>query len=216
MTSLTPEILLRAYAVGLFPMAEHRDDPTLYWIDPEKRGVLPLDDFHVPRRLRRTVRRNEFDVRCNTAFTDVIRACAAPGEGRDESWINDEIVSLYTTLNEMGRAHSVEAWQDDELVGGLYGVALGAAFFGESMFSTARDASKVTLVHLVARLKKADFGLLDTQFVTDHLAQFGVVEMPRSGFRQILASALDRSAAFPAELSQPELEAFLQSTTQTS
>lgn len=216
MTSLTPEILLRAYAVGLFPMAEHRDDPTLYWIDPEKRGVLPLDDFHVPRRLRRTVRRNEFDVRCNTAFTDVIRACAAPGEGRDESWINDEIVSLYTTLNEMGRAHSVEAWQDDELVGGLYGVALGAAFFGESMFSTARDASKVALVHLVARLKKADFGLLDTQFVTDHLAQFGVVEMPRSGFRQILASALDRSAAFPAELSQPELEAFLQSTTQTS
>lgn len=216
MTSLTPEILLRAYAVGLFPMAEHRDDPTLYWIDPEKRGVLPLDDFHVPRRLRRTVRRNEFDVRCNTAFTDVIRACAAPGEGRDESWINDEIVSLYTTLNEMGRAHSVEAWQDDELVGGLYGVALGAAFFGESMFSTARDASKVALVHLVARLKKADFGLLDTQFVTDHLAQFGVVEMPRSGFRQILAAALDRSAAFPAELSQPELEAFLQSTTQTS
>ena len=216
MTSLTPEILLRAYAVGLFPMAKHRDDPTLYWIDPEKRGVLPLDDFHVPRRLRRTVRRNEFDVRCNTAFTDVIRACAAPGEGRDESWINDEIVSLYTTLNEMGRAHSVEAWQDDELVGGLYGVALGAAFFGESMFSTARDASKVALVHLVARLKKADFGLLDTQFVTDHLAQFGVVEMPRSGFRQILASALDRSAAFPAELSQLELEAFLQSTTQTS
>ena len=216
MTSLTPEILLRAYAVGLFPMAEHRDDPTLYWIDPEKRGVLPLDDFHVPRRLRRTVRRNEFDVRCNTAFTDVIRACAAPGEGRDESWINDEIVSLYTTLNEMGRAHSVEAWQDDELVGGLYGVALGAAFFGESMFSTARDASKVALVHLVARLKKADFGLLDTQFVTDHLAQFGVVEMPRSGFRQILAAALDRSAAFPAELSQLELEAFLQSTTQTS
>lgn len=216
MTSLTPEILLRAYAVGLFPMAEHRDDPTLYWIDPEKRGVLPLDDFHIPRRLRRTVRRNEFEVRCNTAFTDVIRACAAPAEGRDESWINDEIVSLYTTLNEMGRAHSVETWQDGKLVGGLYGVALGAAFFGESMFSTVRDASKVALVHLVARMKKGDFELLDTQFVTDHLAQFGVVEMPRSGFRQLLASALDRSAAFPPEISQPELEALLQSTTQTS
>lgn len=216
MTSLTPEILLRAYAVGLFPMAEHRDDPTLYWIDPEKRGVLPLDDFHIPRRLRRTVRRNEFEVRCNTAFTDVIRACAAPAEGRDESWINDEIVSLYTTLNEMGRAHSVEAWQDGKLVGGLYGVALGAAFFGESMFSTVRDASKVALVHLVARMKKGDFELLDTQFVTDHLAQFGVVEMPRSGFRQLLASALDRSASFPSEISQPELEALLQSTTQTS
>lgn len=216
MTSLTPEILLRAYAVGLFPMAEHRDDPTLYWIDPEKRGVLPLDDFHIPRRLRRTVRRNEFEVHCNTAFTDVIRACAAPAEGRDESWINDEIVSLYTTLNEMGRAHSVEAWQDGKLVGGLYGVALGAAFFGESMFSTVRDASKVALVHLVARMKKGDFELLDTQFVTDHLAQFGVVEMPRSGFRQLLASALDRSASFPSEISQPELEALLQSTTQTS
>jgi leucyl/phenylalanyl-tRNA--protein transferase len=216
MTSLTPEILLRAYAVGLFPMAEQRDDPTLYWIDPEKRGVLPLDDFHVPRRLRRTVRRGEFEVCCNTAFADVIRACAAPGEGRDESWINDEIVSLYTTLNEMGRAHSVEAWKDGELVGGLYGVGLGAAFFGESMFSTVRDASKVALVHLVARLGKGGFELLDTQFVTDHLAQFGVVEIPRSGFRQILASALDRSASFPAEISQPELEAFLQSTTQTS
>ena len=216
MTSLTPEILLRAYAVGLFPMAEHRDDPTLYWIDPEKRGVLPLDDFHVPRRLRRTIRRGEFEVCCNTAFVDVIRACAAPGEGRDESWINDEIVSLYTTLNEMGRAHSVEAWKDGELVGGLYGVGLGAAFFGESMFSTVRDASKVALVHLVARLAKGGFELLDTQFVTDHLAQFGVVEIPRSGFRQILASALDRSASFPAEISQPELEAFLQSTTQTS
>ena len=153
---------------------------------------------------------------CNTAFADVIRACAAPGEGRDESWINDEIVSLYTTLNEMGRAHSVEAWKDGELVGGLYGVGLGAAFFGESMFSTVRDASKVALVHLVARLGKGGFELLDTQFVTDHLAQFGVVEIPRSGFRQILASALDRSASFPAEISQPELEAFLQSTTQTS
>lgn len=216
MTSLTPEMLLRAYAVGLFPMADHRDDPTLYWIDPEKRGVLPLDDFHIPRRLRRTVRRNEFEVRCNTAFTDVIRACAAPAEGRDESWINHEIISLYTTLNEMGRAHSLEAWQDGKLVGGLYGVALGAAFFGESMFSTVRDASKVALVHLVARMKKGDFELLDTQFVTDHLAQFGVVEMPRSGFRQLLASALDRSASFPPEISQPELEAFLQSTTQTS
>ena len=216
MTSLTPEILLRAYAVGLFPMAEHRDDPTLYWIDPEKRGILPLDDFHVPRRLRRTVRRGEFEVCCNTAFADVIRACAAPGEGRDESWINDEIVSLYTTLNEMGRAHSVEAWKDGELVGGLYGVGLGAAFFGESMFSTVRDASKVALVHLVARLGKGGFELLDTQFVTDHLAQFGVVEIPRSGFRQILVSALDRSASFPSEISQPELEAFLQSTTQTS
>ena len=216
MTNLTPETLLRAYAVGLFPMAEHRDDPTLYWIDPEKRGVLPLDDFHIPRRLRRTVRGNAFEVRCNTAFTDVICACAAPRKGRDESWINEEIISLYTTLNEMGRAHSVEAWRDGELVGGLYGVALGAAFFGESMFSTVRDASKIALVNLVARLRLGGFQMLDTQFVTKHLAQFGVVEMPRSGFRQILAAALDGSASFPVDLSQSELESFVQSTTQTS
>ena len=216
MTSLTPETLLRAYAVGMFPMAENRGDTTLYWIDPEIRGVLPLDDFHIPRRLRRTVRRNTFEVHCNTAFIDVIRACAAPGGRRDESWINDEIVSHYTKLNQMGRAHSVEAWHDGELVGGLYGVSLGGVFFGESMFSIARDASKVALVHLTARLRKGNFTLLDTQFVTQHLSQFGVVEIPRSGFRQLLASALDQSAIFPTELFQPELEAFLQSTTHTS
>ena len=216
MTSLTPETLLRAYAVGMFPMAENRGDTTLYWIDPEKRGVLPLDEFHVPRRLRRTVRRNRFQVECNTAFIDVIRACAAPGGRRDESWINDEIVALYTTLNERGHAHSVEAWLDQRLVGGLYGVSLGAAFFGESMFSTVRDASKVALVHLVARLTKGKYSLLDTQFITNHLSQFGAVEMPRSGFRQLLASALDYSSTFPVELSKLELETFLQSTTHKS
>ena len=216
MSGLTPEILLRAYAVGLFPMAERRDDPTLYWIDPEKRGILPLEKFHIPRRLRRTVRRNVFDVRFNTDFDGVIRACAAPGDGRNESWINDEIISLYTDLHELGRAHCVEAWLDGTLVGGLYGVALGAAFFGESMFSTERDASKVALVHLVGRLRKGGFKLLDTQFVTEHLTQFGVVELPRSGFRQLLSNALDGSATFETELTQPELDEFLQSTTQTS
>jgi leucyl/phenylalanyl-tRNA--protein transferase len=216
MSNLTPEILLRAYAVGLFPMAEHRDDPTLYWIDPEKRGILPLRGFHIPRRLRRTVRRNVFEIRCDSAFEQVIRACAAPGPKRDESWINDEIVALYTDLFELGRAHSVEAWLDGELVGGLYGVSLGAAFFGESMFSTANDASKVALVHLVARLRKGGYKLLDTQFVTEHLSQFGVVEIPRGGYRQKLSDALDVSAAFPAELTQEELEAFLQDITQTS
>ena len=216
MSGLTPEILLRAYAVGLFPMAERRDDPTLYWIDPEKRGILPLEKFHIPRRLRRTVRRNVFDVRFNTDFDGVIRACAAPGDGRNESWINDEIISLYTDLHELGRAHCVEAWLDGTLVGGLYGVALGAAFFGESMFSTERDASKVALVHLVGRLRKGGFKLLDTQFATEHLTQFGVVELPRSGFRQMLSTALDGSATFETELTQPELDKFLQSTTQTS
>lgn len=216
MTSLTPEILLRAYAVGLFPMAEHREDPTLYWIDPEKRGILPLDDFHIPRRLRRTVRSGRFEVRCDTAFEDVIRACAAPGPDRRDTWINDEIVRLYTDLHEMGRAHSVETWLDGLLVGGLYGVALGAAFFGESMFSRETDASKVALVHLVARLRKGDFRLLDTQFVTEHLSRFGAAEVPRAGYRQMLAAALDQQASFETELSQPELEAFLQSVTQTS
>jgi leucyl/phenylalanyl-tRNA--protein transferase len=216
MNALTPEILLRAYAVGLFPMAERRDDSTLYWIDPEKRGILPLNDFHVSRRLRRTVRSGLYEIRCNTAFADVVRACAAPGPKRDESWINDEIVSLYSDLHELGRAHCVETWEDGELVGGLYGVALGAAFFGESMFSAARDASKVALVHLVARLRKSGYLLLDTQFVTEHLAQFGVVELPRAGYRQRLSAALDATASFEGELSQSELDAFLQSITQTS
>jgi leucyl/phenylalanyl-tRNA--protein transferase len=216
MSGLTPEILLRAYAVGLFPMAERRDDPTLYWIDPEKRGILPLEKFHIPRRLRRTVRRDVFDVRFNTNFHGVIHACAAPSKGRVESWINDEIIALYTDLHELGRAHCVEAWLDGRLVGGLYGVALGAAFFGESMFSTERDASKVALVHLVGRLRKGGFKLLDTQFVTEHLTQFGVVELQRSGFRQMLSTALDSSATFETELTQPELNEFLQSTTHTS
>lgn len=216
MTKLTPEILLRAYAVGLFPMAERRDDPTLFWIDPEKRGILPLDGFHVSRRLRRTVRSGRYEVRCNTAFGVVVRSCAAPGPNREDTWINDEILSLYGDLHALGRAHCVETWLDGELVGGLYGVSLGAAFFGESMFSLARDASKVALVHLVARLVKGGYKLLDTQFVTDHLTQFGVVELPRAGYRELLSEALDDTATFEPDLPQPELDAFLQSVTQTS
>jgi len=216
MAGLNPEILLRAYAVGLFPMAERRDDQTLYWIDPEKRGILPLEDFHIPRRLRRTVRRGTFEVRCDSAFEQVIRACAEPGPNRDETWINDEIIELYTELFKMGRAHSVECWRDRNLVGGLYGVALGGAFFGESMFSYERDASKVALVHLVLRLRKGGFKLLDTQFVTKHLYQFGVVEVPRGGYRQLLASALDGKATFYRDVDESELVEFLQSTTEIS
>jgi leucyl/phenylalanyl-tRNA--protein transferase len=216
MVGLTPEILLRAYAVGLFPMAERHDDPALYWIDPEKRGILPLETFHVPRKLRRTIRRKVFDMRCDTAYEQVIRLCANPAPGRQETWINEEIIRLYVDLFHMGRAHSVECWLGDELVGGLYGVALGGAFFGESMFSRATDASKVALVHLVARLKKGGFRLLDTQFVTRHLSQFGAMEIHRSGYRHLLASALDVSAEFYRELGDDELEAFVQSTTETS
>ena len=216
MSGLTPEILLRAYSVGLFPMAERRDDNTLYWIDPEKRGILPLNAFHASRRLKRTVRQGKIEVRCDSAFEEVILSCAEPADGRDETWINDEIVRLYVDLFEMGRAHSVEAWIDDELVGGLYGVTLGGAFFGESMFSRATDASKVALVHLVARLRKGNFRLLDTQFVTPHLSQFGAVEIHRNGYRDLLSQALNVSAVFHPELSDSELEEFLQSITQTS
>jgi leucyl/phenylalanyl-tRNA--protein transferase len=216
MSELNPEILLRAYAVGLFPMAERHDDATLYWIDPEKRGILPLDKFHIPKRLRRTVRRNKFEVRSDTAFEQVIRRCAVPASDRDETWINDEIVRLYMDLHELGRAHSVECWHQGDLVGGLYGVAIGGAFFGESMFSRETDASKVALVHLVARLRKGGFRLLDTQFVTRHLSQFGAVEIHRSGYRQLLSSALDVQATFYSELDGAEFEEFLQSTTQTS
>ncbi len=216
MAALTPETLLRAYAVGLFPMAERRDDETLYWIDPEKRGILPIDRFRLPRRLARKFRRRPFEVRCDTAFERVMRECAAPADDRPETWINDEIIALYTELNEMGRAHSVECWRDGRLVGGLYGVTLGAAFFGESMFSRETDASKIALAHLVARLRKGGYSLLDIQFVTEHLSKFGAVEIVRSGYRHLLAEALDRTATFYRELDPSEVERLLQPMTQTS
>ncbi len=194
---LTPQILLRAYAEGLFPMAERRGDPVLYWVSPEKRGILPLDTFHVPHRLARTVRSHRFTVTADRAFADVMRSCAAPAQGREESWINDEILRLYTALHVGGHAHSIECWQEGELVGGLYGVRLGAAFFGESMFSRARDASKVALVHLVDALRRGGFILLDTQFITAHLAQFGAVEIPRTQYLALLNTALGREALWP-------------------
>ena len=194
---LTPEILLRAYAEGLFPMAERRGDPTLYWISPDKRGIIPLDGFHVPRRLARTMRGNVFEVTSDRCFRQVMEACAAPAPGRTESWINDEILRLYTALHASGHAHSVECWRDGELAGGLYGVRLGAAFFGESMFSRHRDASKVALVHLVEGLKRGGFALLDTQFITAHLARFGAIEIPRERYLLKLHDALNREAAWP-------------------
>ena len=193
---LTPEILLQAYRAGVFPMAERRDDPGLFWVSPDARGIFPLDKFHLPKRLARTVRSDRFTVKTDTSFEDVMRACAAPAPDRDESWINDEILSLYTALHGMGHAHSVEAWRDGELVGGLYGVKIGAAFFGESMFSRERDASKVALTHLVARLKLGHFRLLDAQFITSHLAQFGAIEIPRNEYLVLLAEAVVREANF--------------------
>ena len=194
---LTPEILLRAYAEGLFPMAERRGDATLYWVSPDRRGIIPLEYFHVPRRLVRTVRSGRFTVTADHAFRDVMLACAAPAPGREESWINDEILRLYTALHAGGHAHSIECWQDGALVGGLYGVRLGAAFFGESMFSRERDASKVALVHLVDALKRGGFTLLDTQFITSHLARFGAIEIPRQQYLAKLHDALNREALWP-------------------
>ena len=190
-----PRELLDCYARGVFPMADARDDDRVFLIDPEKRGVIPLDAFHVPRRLARTIRSDPFEIRMDTAFAQVVAACAAPKPGRTETWINGVIEELYARLFEMGHAHSVECWLDEELVGGLYGVSLGAAFFGESMFSRRTDASKVALAHLVARLIADGFRLLDTQFITDHLTTFGAVEIPRAEYHRRLARALQAQAS---------------------
>lgn len=203
LTEITPDLVLRAYRAGLFPMAERRDGDRLYWLDPELRGVQPLDAFHLPRRLARTVLADVFEVRCDSAFAEVMAGCAAPTPDRPETWINPEIERLFSALHLMGYAHSIECWQQGRLVGGLYGVALGGAFFGESMFSTVRDASKVALVHLVARLRLGGFRLLDTQFVTEHLARFGAVEIPRAEYRRRLLLALEAPARF---LADPEPE----------
>ena len=195
-SEVTPEILLRAYACGIFPMSESADDPGLFWVEPEERGVIPLNGFKISSRLARTVRSDALTVTVNTAFKRVIAECAAPKPGRDDTWINQRIRDLYGALHGMGHAHSVEVWQGDDLVGGLYGVSLGQAFFGESMFHHARDASKVALVHLVARLIAGGFVLLDTQYVTDHLRSFGATEVPRARYRKLLDAALTDIAQF--------------------
>ncbi len=201
---VTPDLMLRAYRAGLFPMAETRRGDRLYWLDPELRGILPLDGFHLPRRLRRTVTNGGFEVVCDAEFARVIALCAAPGEGREDTWINRDIERLFTALHLRGHAHSVEVRLDGALAGGLYGVVLGGVFFGESMFSLARDASKVALVHLVARLRLGGFTLLDTQFVTAHLTQFGAVEVPREEYKLML----ERAASVPARwVGDPDPEA---------
>jgi leucyl/phenylalanyl-tRNA---protein transferase len=193
---ITPEVLLRAYACGIFPMAESADDPNLFWVEPEMRGVIPLDGFRVTSRLARTVRADVFKVTVDTAFKAVIAGCAAPRPGREDTWINNRIRDLYVALHRLGHAHSVEVWQNNDLVGGLYGVNLGRAFFGESMFHRVRDASKVALVHLVARLIAGGFELLDTQYVTEHLRSFGAAEIPRRRYTALLGSALKGEADF--------------------
>lgn len=203
MLALTPELVLRAYSAGIFPMAETADDAEVFWVDPERRGILPLNRFHVPKRLRRTLRRTPYQVRIDTAFDTVIAACAAPRPDHPDTWINEGIRDVYSQLHRQGHAHSVESWDGETLVGGLYGVAINAVFFGESMFSRAPDASKIALVHLVERLRTGGYRLLDTQFVTDHLAQFGAVEISRASYHRMLAKALQHPARFDVPLPTP-------------
>ena len=208
---LTPEILLRAYSIGLFPMAEDRDAAHLFWVEPEERAVFPLAALKVSRSLAKTVRADVYEVKTDTDFGAVIDACA----NRDKTWINAEIRRIYCDLHDLGHAHSVECYQDGALVGGLYGVSLGAAFFGESMFHTARDASKVALVHLVARLKMGGYQLLDAQFLTPHLASLGAVEISRAEYRRRLSAALAReanSAVWPRNRPLPGSEALARAT----
>jgi leucyl/phenylalanyl-tRNA---protein transferase len=187
---ITPDLLLRAYACGIFPMAEGPDDPELHWYEPKRRGILPLDGFHVSRSLMKTVRSDRFEVVADRDFDSVITACAAPAPGRENTWINGTIRNLYGALHRSGRCRTVEAYRDGVLVGGLYGVSIGRAFFGESMFHIATDASKVALVHLVARLRRGGYRLLDAQFVTDHLTTFGAIEIDRALYQTLLAQAL--------------------------
>ena len=196
MSIITPQVLLKAYSVGVFPMAESADDPSLYWIEPDERGVLPLNEFHISRSLKKSVRHAGFEIRVDSAFEQVITRCAEKTGERKETWINARILRLYSQLHKMGCCHSVETWRNGELVGGLYGVRLGAAFFGESMFARATDASKVALVHLVARLNFGGFKLLDAQFVNDHLKQFGCYKVPKKEYRPILDAATEADADF--------------------
>jgi leucyl/phenylalanyl-tRNA--protein transferase len=190
------DLLLKAYASGVFPMAESADDPEVFWVRPETRGILPLDAFHVPRSLRKVIRQKHFDVRIDTDFVGVIDGCAESRAGRRSTWINGPIREAYIELNRIGHAHSVEAWREERLVGGLYGVRLGSAFFGESMFSRETDASKVCLVYLVDRLRERGFKLLDTQFTTEHLKRFGAIDVPRRRYETMLAQALEANTRF--------------------
>jgi leucyl/phenylalanyl-tRNA--protein transferase len=196
MQVLSPQLLLCAYASGVFPMANDRHDPTVHWIEPRRRGILPLEAFHVPRSLRKVIRQGRFEIRVDSAFAQVIAACAASQPERPRTWLNDGLVEMYCALHALGYAHSVESWLDGRLAGGLYGVSLGAAFFGESMFTRRRDASKVALVALVERLRTGGYRLLDTQFVTDHLRRFGAMEVSRLTYRGLLRDAIDAPAIF--------------------
>lgn len=212
MHDLNPALLLSAYAQGIFPMSESRDDPEIFWVDPQQRGILPLDGFRISRSLAKTLRRGDFRISFDQDFAAVVQGCA----DREETWINDTIFNLYTTLHRQGDAHSVEVWQDDALVGGAYGVTVGAAFFGESMFSKATNASKVALAYLVDRLRLGGFQLCDTQFITDHLASLGAIEISRADYRKRLHKAIRQPASFTAPGAVPLGQDVIQRNAQTS
>ncbi len=218
MNNITPELLLRAYSVGVFPMAESHAAKEIFFVDPDRRGVIPINSFHVPKKLKRIIRKKEFTVTYDTAFQSVLNECALTGKkNRRDTWINDKIKELYMALLEKGFCHSVEVWLENRLVGGLYGVAIGAAFFGESMFSEVSNASKVALVHLVAKLKSDGFILLDTQFNTEHLMQFGAIEIDRKEYQTLLHAALSMQGHFNSSSEGFDwIDNFLQSSTQTS
>ncbi len=209
--SLTPDLLLHGYSIGIFPMAEHRNDPDIFWVDPRRRGVMPLDGFYLSRSLKKSVRNAPYSVAINADFDGTVDGCA----DRSETWINDEIRALYSMLHSNGHAHSLELWEGDVLVGGVYGVTLGSAFFGESMFSRRRDASKIALVYLVDRLNQAGFTLFDTQFITPHLASLGAVEISRADYHVRLSEALDKTANFLTP-QIPSPQDVIQRSTQTS
>ncbi len=218
MTDITPELVLKAYAYGVFPMAKSRGDSDVFWVQPKLRGVLPLDAFHVSRSLRKRLRQGTFTVTIDQAFDEVMVGCAEATDTRADTWINDRIIRLFTELHKAGVAHSIEVWKQGRLTGGLYGLAMGAAFFGESMFSRATDASKVALCHLVGILKQGGFLLLDTQFITDHLKRFGAIEMSQQDYLVRLSTALTSQGRFQGPLAQRDLEAalFSQRNTQIS
>lgn len=196
MENITPELLLQAYAIGVFPMAQSQDAEELYWFDPDPRTIIPLDDFHISRRLERTLRQKKFKVTFDQAFTEVMKKCAEPAPDREETWINDSIIKLYTQLHNYGYAHSVETWQNDKLVGGVYGVSIGGLFAGESMFSRVTDASKVALASILKHLKKQNYTLFDVQYTTEHLKRFGAVEIPSEDYKRRLSNAIEQDCSF--------------------
>ncbi|PPR35641.1 MAG: Leucyl/phenylalanyl-tRNA--protein transferase [Alphaproteobacteria bacterium MarineAlpha6_Bin4] len=214
--SINEQTILKGYSLGIFPMSESIDDPNIYWINPKKRGVIPLNDLKISKSLKKEIKKKKFKITINTNFNKVIANCAKKTKGRPTTWINKEIIKLYSNLHKIGHAHSLEAWSKNKLVGGLYGVSLGSAFFGESMFSTVSNSSKICLVYLVANLKIRGFTLLDTQFVNPHLEGFGAIEISRDKYLSMLGKSLKKNADFKKKISQSSIYDIIQSMTQTS